>query len=263
MTHHRRLPPVPQLTCTGMCNVELPRIVACENVAHRKGLVIWDCNADLPAGVKFGKMKVSCEGADYSGDEVVLQGSCGLTYELIPRRAALGHGAKPYRITHEHLTKWNFFLFLVLLVLLFFAIRYMFEYSFRDDIAGLNRYTNHHRSTNVAWVIEGRPNLDEIRSRRRDVSWPQSPRYSQGQNPFDTHQCTMPPSDEYAHSTTDDIERVIERHASSDNSSGWCSSTTDDADRMEMPTWTSDDTWVKYPIRSDTRERGTATSETR
>jgi hypothetical protein len=38
----------------------------------------WECKADLNKAVKFGELKVSCEGYDYPNDEYILAGSCGV-----------------------------------------------------------------------------------------------------------------------------------------------------------------------------------------
>lgn len=48
--------------------------------------VQWKCLADLPLGLSFGAVDVSCEGYAYPDDPYILDGSCGLEYELIDNR---------------------------------------------------------------------------------------------------------------------------------------------------------------------------------
>ena len=42
----------------------------------------WECRAEMPDNIRFGKVQVTCEGYDHSKDEFVLNGSCGLEYTL-------------------------------------------------------------------------------------------------------------------------------------------------------------------------------------
>lgn len=42
----------------------------------------WECKAELPYGVTFGEVLVSCEGYESRDDPFVLIGSCSLTYSL-------------------------------------------------------------------------------------------------------------------------------------------------------------------------------------
>ena len=42
----------------------------------------WKCEAEMPIEYRFGRIRVSCEGYASSSDEYVLEGSCGLEYEL-------------------------------------------------------------------------------------------------------------------------------------------------------------------------------------
>ncbi len=85
MTGARRVAPVPQLECTGMlCTDDLmPKKVECHNIGARGQEVQWRCDAELDNNVKFGRIEVSCEGFEFTGDWNVLVGSCGLQYELI------------------------------------------------------------------------------------------------------------------------------------------------------------------------------------
>jgi len=84
LTNYRRVAPVPQLVCTGYCSSTdlLPKIVQCTNVGTDGAKINWKCEADLDKRVKFGTLKVQCEGFHKTGDDWVLPGSCSLTYEL-------------------------------------------------------------------------------------------------------------------------------------------------------------------------------------
>ena len=55
----------------------------CRNIGFDGQDVTWQCEAELPKGVKFGKVEVSCEGHSSRDDEYVLKGSCGLEYSLV------------------------------------------------------------------------------------------------------------------------------------------------------------------------------------
>ena len=82
MTSARRSSPVPQLTCKGGPCQYAPESAMCRNVGFDGQDVTWQCEAELPKGVKFGKVEVSCEGHSSRDDEYVLKGSCGLEYSL-------------------------------------------------------------------------------------------------------------------------------------------------------------------------------------
>ncbi|PRQ70407.1 Protein of unknown function (DUF1183)-domain containing protein, partial [Rhodotorula toruloides] len=83
-TASRRLPPVPQLTCKGSaCRKYQPDVVQCVAVgSDGAGGLEWKCEADLPNGVRFGEVGVSCEGWDGPDDPYIVRASCGLTYSL-------------------------------------------------------------------------------------------------------------------------------------------------------------------------------------
>ncbi|GAA6033446.1 hypothetical protein JCM8097_001398 [Rhodosporidiobolus ruineniae] len=93
-TAHRRLPPIPQLTCKGKaCRQYQPDIVQCTKVGEDGvGGVEWKCEADLPRGVRFGGVQVGCEGWDGPDDPFILRGSCGLSYNLVRSSSALEAG---------------------------------------------------------------------------------------------------------------------------------------------------------------------------
>ncbi len=75
--------PVDQLTCLSKNCPTPPKQVVCENRGSDGITSNWKCTADLGAGYKFGELNIQCEGYRYSGDEWVLDGSCGLEYEVI------------------------------------------------------------------------------------------------------------------------------------------------------------------------------------
>lgn len=85
MTTGRRSAPLPQLHCvggTGRDEVQ-PDSVQCYNRGmDGRGVVQWECMADMDNGLKFGQVEVMCEGFDYPGDTYILAGSCGLQYYL-------------------------------------------------------------------------------------------------------------------------------------------------------------------------------------
>jgi len=82
MTAARRSSAVPQLLCTeGACQYA-PNTAMCKNIGFDGRDVAWKCEAELPKGIKFGKVQVSCEGFANRDDEYVLKGSCGLEYSL-------------------------------------------------------------------------------------------------------------------------------------------------------------------------------------
>ena len=83
MTNARRSSPVPQLTCKGGPCQYAPETAMCRNIGFDGQDVTWQCEAELPKGVKFGKVEVSCEGHSSRDDEYVLKGSCGLEYSLV------------------------------------------------------------------------------------------------------------------------------------------------------------------------------------
>ena len=64
-------------------NLSLPTVV--ETVrCIQEGNEQWTCKTnDMPAGVRFGRVSVLCEGYDYPDDPYVTEGSCGLEYSLL------------------------------------------------------------------------------------------------------------------------------------------------------------------------------------
>ncbi|KAF2075426.1 hypothetical protein CYY_003255 [Polysphondylium violaceum] len=86
MTKSRRTTPIQQLECTGGSAKKeyslYPKTVQCYNMGSDGTDVQWKCIADLDTTVKLGKIDVSCEGYAYPEDPYILQGSCGLFYEL-------------------------------------------------------------------------------------------------------------------------------------------------------------------------------------
>ncbi|GAA5853977.1 hypothetical protein JCM8547_008177 [Rhodosporidiobolus lusitaniae] len=94
-TAHRRTSPVPQLTCQGKaCRQFQPDVVQCVKVGEDgAGGLEWKCEANLPRGVRFGEVEVSCEGWDNPGDPYILRGSCGLTYNLVRSSSHLEDGS--------------------------------------------------------------------------------------------------------------------------------------------------------------------------
>ncbi|RDB26261.1 Store-operated calcium entry-associated regulatory factor [Hypsizygus marmoreus] len=84
-TTSRRKSPLPQLVCRGApCKVYTPEVVRCVSLPGASGTdVDWNCEADLPESLRFGRVEVSCEGWSRPGDPYVLKGSCSLEYRLV------------------------------------------------------------------------------------------------------------------------------------------------------------------------------------
>merc|ERR1711953_276788 len=83
LTNGRRLDGVQQLTCHGSaCDSFQPEVVRCYNRGTDGMEIQWECRAEMPDNIRFGKVQVTCEGYDHSKDEFVLNGSCGLEYTL-------------------------------------------------------------------------------------------------------------------------------------------------------------------------------------
>lgn len=84
-TTGRRTTPMPQLQCVGgsaKAQAHTVTVVQCENKGHDGQDFQWRCEAQLDAGLRLGRVSVSCEGYRDASDEWVLVGSCGLEYEL-------------------------------------------------------------------------------------------------------------------------------------------------------------------------------------
>lgn len=86
VTAGRRGSGVAQLACVAgpACGSRHePDVVQCTQAGFDGVDVQWKCDAELPAGVKFGRLSVSCEGYEYPDDPYITAGSCGLEYELL------------------------------------------------------------------------------------------------------------------------------------------------------------------------------------
>lgn len=84
-TEGRRSSPVPQLKCIGGtagCSAFVPKVVQCYNRGSDGSDIQWECKTDMDNAYRFGEISVSCEGFDYPEDDYILQGSCGLEYQL-------------------------------------------------------------------------------------------------------------------------------------------------------------------------------------
>lgn len=83
-TTGRRSAPVPQLKCVGGSarGRFKPRAAQCFKQGYDGIDYQWKCTADMPSEYEFGAVTVTCEGFDYPEDPYILQGSCGLEYEL-------------------------------------------------------------------------------------------------------------------------------------------------------------------------------------
>ncbi len=86
MSTARRTAAIQQLECAGEYCADFlrPKTVQCHNIGFDGKDVRWYCYANLENGIEFGRTDVSCEGFAFADDPVVLLGSCGLEYELVP-----------------------------------------------------------------------------------------------------------------------------------------------------------------------------------
>ena len=75
LTNGRRLDGVQQLTCHGSaCDSFQPEVVRCYNRGTDGMEIQWECRAEMPDNIRFGKVQVTCEGYDHSKDELILNG---------------------------------------------------------------------------------------------------------------------------------------------------------------------------------------------
>ncbi|GBC02355.1 hypothetical protein RclHR1_04590008 [Rhizophagus clarus] len=83
-TTGRRHKPIKQIECVGgnaSCRYE-PDVIQCRNIGLDGINPNWKCEAVLPKSLRFGPLKVTCEGYEHPNDQYVLKGSCGLKYTL-------------------------------------------------------------------------------------------------------------------------------------------------------------------------------------
>ncbi|VDK88522.1 unnamed protein product, partial [Onchocerca ochengi] len=83
-TTGRRSASIPQIQCVGGSAKGKfePRVVQCYNRGYDGNDVQWECKAEMSDQYEFGEIRISCEGYDYPNDPYILQGSCGLKYNL-------------------------------------------------------------------------------------------------------------------------------------------------------------------------------------
>lgn len=84
-TNSRRLDPILQLKCMStpaLCRSYAPSFVKCVNRGYPEDKIKWECSAELDKKIRFGRLKVICEGYDNASDDFILDGSCGLEYYL-------------------------------------------------------------------------------------------------------------------------------------------------------------------------------------
>lgn len=86
-TSHRRVFPIPQLTCVGGdgCKHYKVDLMRCQNAGSEYDAedVQWTCSASLPSEFKLGSTEVICEGYDNADDPWILKGSCGVEYRSV------------------------------------------------------------------------------------------------------------------------------------------------------------------------------------
>ncbi|WRT65187.1 uncharacterized protein IL334_002130 [Kwoniella shivajii] len=147
LTASRRVDPIPQLKCIGSaCKLYQPEVVQCVNMGDDGlGGVQWRCDTDLPSSLRLGKVGVSCEGWSKSGDTNVLQGSCGLTYNLHKVNKGLEYGEDPsLPPRHDSLFNkaFNTLFYVILFVLLYNILRSLIsKFSPRNTPPPLSRFS--------------------------------------------------------------------------------------------------------------------------
>jgi hypothetical protein len=93
----RRGEPVKQLQCLGHGCGDARQLdtVQCRNVGDAGGGdVQWRCEGELPRGVSFTNIQVSCEGYSSAEDPWVLRDSCGLEFGLVRKDGGDGYDAR-------------------------------------------------------------------------------------------------------------------------------------------------------------------------
>lgn len=73
--------------------------------------MLTQCEAELPQGLSFGAVRVSCEGWKSADDDYVLRGSCGLKYELVRAESSEKGG---WASTAFLVVFWSFFVYILL-----------------------------------------------------------------------------------------------------------------------------------------------------
>jgi len=121
-TNSRRLNSIPQLRCIGSfwkCQNYAPNVVQCYNKGFDGIDVQWECKADLDKTVKFGMMKVVCEGYSFPDDSYILANSCGLEYSLELSR---NRNYDYYNSNLYETSKLSNFLTLLIMVVIILAV---------------------------------------------------------------------------------------------------------------------------------------------
>lgn len=109
LTASRRVPPIPQLKCTGpsqICDLYTIDTMRCVNSGYDYDVedIQWTCTAQLPAEVKLGSTDVICEGYRGPDDKWVLKGSCGVEYRLFLTELGEQRFGK---LTDDRWTSWR------------------------------------------------------------------------------------------------------------------------------------------------------------
>ncbi|KAL9654813.1 hypothetical protein ABK040_008606 [Willaertia magna] len=81
-TTGRRSASIPQLNCLYTPDGYQVDVVQCKNTGWDGIQFNWKCEAEMDKKYRFSHINVNCEGYRYSGDQVVLKGSCALEYRL-------------------------------------------------------------------------------------------------------------------------------------------------------------------------------------
>jgi hypothetical protein len=110
-TTFRRIDPISQLKCVrgNGCSYPkfLPNVVQCVNMGSDGDDIQWKCSAEMESDFHFGETTVICEGFDYPDDPFILQGSCGLEYEL-------------FKTNDKETTHYPITIFLIIFIIMLF-----------------------------------------------------------------------------------------------------------------------------------------------
>lgn len=124
-TSHRRVPAIPQLTCTGPgCSFYKVDLMRCKNQgsAYNPEDVEWSCTASIPREFKLGSTDVICEGYSNRNDNKILKGSCGVKYRLLFTEAGEKKFGGYYKFRTAELSFQNLMFMVAFIGILFWIL---------------------------------------------------------------------------------------------------------------------------------------------
>lgn len=114
--------------------------------------VNWECQGNLPAGLRLSRVVVGCEGYDYPHDPYILRGSCQVIVTLLGddnwrSRTSSQRSSYNSRNTREPTSLWSIFLFLGLLYVLY----QIFQHFQTQQIPYQNSSASAYPTTGQQW----------------------------------------------------------------------------------------------------------------